>query len=49
MFDPWDLTYGPLNTIPYGPNKFDVPCYRDPKDSFENVKTMKRKKLFDEF
>lgn len=38
MLDLWDLIYGPQDAIPHGPNSFDVPCYVDAKDTFENVK-----------
>lgn len=37
MLDRWDLIYGPQEAIPHGPNKLDVPCYVDAKDTFENV------------
>ena len=45
MFNPQDLIYGSLDATPHV-TKFDVPCNRDAKDTFEIVKNVTRKKLY---
>ena len=47
MFDPWDVIYGPLQAIPHGSDKFDIPDYEKVKELFTIVKNFDRKELFE--
>ena len=49
MFEPWDIIYGPMEAVPAGTNKFDVPKYEEAKVAFEAVKKMDRQKLYISF
>ena len=45
MFDPWDM-FGPMETVPLGSNKFNIPNYEEAKTVFEAVKNIDRRKLY---
>ena len=48
MFDSWDVIYGPLQAIPHGSDKFDVPDYEKVKELFTIVKIFDRKELLED-
>ena len=46
IFNPWDIIFGPIEAVPLGSNKFNIPKYEEAKTVFEAAKNIDRRKLY---
>ena len=46
IFNPWDIILGPIEAVPLGSNKFNIPKYEEAKTVFEAAKNIDRRKLY---